>query len=172
MRNGEKENHVQPHVVYLALTSAVKVGVTRGVQVPTRWIDQGAWQVIRLAETPYRQLAGQIEVALKNHVTDKTNWRNMLKDDRAEGVDLLAEKQRLNAVLPEDLQQYLSTNDEILSLQYPVEAYPEKIKSIGFDKQEDIRGVLQGIRGQYLFFEGGQVLNIRKHTGYQVELSF
>lgn len=167
----EEENHVQPHVVYLALTSAVKVGVTRSVQVPTRWIDQGAWQVIHLAETPYRQLAGEIEVSLKEHVTDKTNWRKMLTDVRNEEVDLLEEKDRLAEELSPILQEYISDKEDILTLNYPMETYPEKIKSIGFDKFPDIQGVLQGIRGQYLYFENGQVLNMRKHTGYQVELN-
>lgn len=168
----EQENHVKPHVVYLALTNVVKVGVTRQKQVPTRWIDQGAWKVIRLAEPPYRQLAGQIEVALKSHVTDKTNWRKMLTGIQAEEIDLLAEKERLHAVLEPDLQAHISPNDEVLTLDYPVETYPQKVKSVGFDKQPDIGGVLQGIRGQYLFFEDGVVLNLRKHTSYQVELSF
>ena len=66
----ENDNHNKPHIVYLALTSGVKVGVTRQDQAPIRWIDQGAWKSIILAETPYRQLAGSLEVYLKNHLTD------------------------------------------------------------------------------------------------------
>jgi len=85
----EQEKHVQPHFVYLALTSALKVGVTRVANVPGRWVDQGAWKVIRFAETPYRQLAGQIEVFLKEHLTDKTDWRKMLKDERNEEIDMV-----------------------------------------------------------------------------------
>jgi hypothetical protein len=167
----EEENHVQPHVVYLALTDAVKVGVTRATQVPTRWIDQGAWKTIRLAEVPYRQLAGEIEVALKGYVTDRTNWRSMLRDIRIEGKDLLSEKNRLILELPAALQSYRSEQDDIWELSYPVLAYGEKVSSLNFDKTPEISGKLMGIRGQYLLLEGGKVLNLRKHTGYHIELS-
>lgn len=165
-------HHVKPHVVYLALTSAVKVGITRVTNTPNRWINQGAWQVIRLAEVPYRQLSGQIEVALKEHLTDKTPWQSMLKDIRAEGVDLLQEKQRIAALLPEELQQYISANDEIHTFDYPVEEAPEKVKSLNFDKVDEIKGTLKGVRGQYLIFDEGRVFNVRRHTGYLASISF
>jgi len=42
----EKKVQLQPHIVYLANSSNVKVGVTRKTQVPTRWIDQGALKVL------------------------------------------------------------------------------------------------------------------------------
>ncbi len=166
----EQEHHVQPHVVYLALSSAVKVGVTRETQVPTRWIDQGATQAIVLAEVPYRQLAGQIEVALKDHYTDKTSWQKMLKNDLATDVDLAAEKARAAEYLPADLQLYLVEEDDIAELVYPVQAYPPKVKSVTFDKVDRIEGTLQGIKGQYLIFDDHRVFNVRRHTGYLVEL--
>lgn len=168
----EEKHHVKPHVVYLALSSGVKVGVTRGDQVPTRWIDQGASQAIRLAETPHRQLAGAIEVALKAHMSDKTNWQRMLKNQVAENVDLLEEKTKAKFLLETDLQQYISDKDDIFTFNYPVTSYPPKVKSIGFDKLPEIGGKLKGIKGQYLIFEDNRVLNIRKHSGYFVELSF
>jgi len=74
----EKRVQLQPHIVYLANSSNVKVGVTRKAQVPTRWIDQGAHEAIEIVEVPNRYLAGITEVALKDHVGDKTNWRKML----------------------------------------------------------------------------------------------
>jgi hypothetical protein len=49
--------------------------------------------------------------------------------------------------------------------------FPEKVKSVGFDKVPTIQGKLMGIKGQYLIFDGGLVLNIRKHTGYYVEIN-
>jgi hypothetical protein len=167
----EKAHHVQPHYVYLALSSDVKVGVTRNIQVPTRWIDQGASQAIILAETPYRQLAGEIEVALKNYLPDKTNWQRMLKNEVAQGVDL-AERKRLAAgFLPEHLQQYVATSDAITSIVYPVLRYPQKVKSLSLEKQPEINGVLAGIKGQYLIFEDGSVTNIRNQSGYVIELN-
>ena len=166
----EKEHHVQPHIVYLALTSGVKVGVTRATQVPTRWIDQGAWQAIRLAEVPYRQLAGEIEVALKEYFTDKTPWQRMLKGERADDVDLLEEKQHAEEYLPFSLRDYYSENDEVTEISYPVQAWPDKVKSLNLDKTPDIAGTLLGIRGQYLILDDNRVFNVRRHTSYFVEL--
>lgn len=166
----EQAKHNQPHIVYLALTSGIKVGVTRNVNIPSRWIDQGAWKVIRFAEVPYRRIAGEIEVFIKDYVTDKTDWRKMLKDERDNEVDLLAEKNRLLDVLPEGLGQYYSEDDSIVELHYPVPHYPAKVNSLTFDKEAHVQGKLVGIRGQYLIFDGGHVLNLRRHSGYWVAL--
>lgn len=167
----EQIHHVQPHVVYLAVASGLKVGVTREQQVPTRWIDQGAWKAIRLAETPHRRLAGEIEVALKNHISDKTHWQKMLKNVLATDLDLLEEKARMTELIPEALRVHASENDEIVEIEYPVQQFPTKVKSINFDKQDTLAGTLQGIKGQYLLFDEGRVINLRKHTGYRVQLS-
>ena len=166
----EKRNHVQPHMVYLALTSAVKVGVTRKESLVSRWIDQGAWKTMVLAEVPNRYLAGCLEVALKEFMTDKTNWRKMLKNEMNFEFDLPSFKKQISDQVPAELQQYLSMDEQLLEIKYPVVAYPEKVASLNFDKTPIISGILKGIRGQYLFFEGGKVLNIRKFTGYEVEL--
>jgi hypothetical protein len=166
----EQNHHNVPHIVYLAASDTVKVGVTRSAQIPTRWIDQGAASAIILAETPNRYEAGLLEVALKSFFTDKTNWQRMLKNDIDHSIDLLEEKWTLHDQLPADLQQYFSEKDEVIELRYPVVEFPLKVTSLSLDKSPEIRGVLQGIKGQYLLFEGGQVINIRKHTGYEIEL--
>ena len=80
----EMAHHMQPHIVYLSKTAGIKVGVTRETQIPYRWIDQGAVEALILAKTPYRQAAGLIEVALKKHISDKTNWRKMLQNNLSE----------------------------------------------------------------------------------------
>jgi len=166
----ERKHHLQEHYVYLALSSGLKVGVTRSTQVPTRWIDQGASQAILFAKVPNRYLAGCIEVELKNHVSDRTNWQRMLKNDVVE-ADLLQKKGELLETLPEGLRQYVISEDEdVTTIHFPMNDYPQKIKSIGFDKTPEIEGVLKGIKGQYLYFEEGRVLNIRKHTGYFVTI--
>ncbi|MDX2248041.1 MAG: DUF2797 domain-containing protein [Bacteroidia bacterium] len=167
----ELAHHVQPHVVYLAVASGIKVGVTRRDQVPVRWMDQGAWKAVRLAETPNRYTAGLIEVALKDHISDKTHWQKMLKNELATDVDVLGEKARVQTLIPADLQQYLSDDDEITEINYPAVVFPSKIKSISLDKTSLLEGKLVGIKGQYLIFENGEVLNVRKHTGYFVELN-
>ena len=166
----EEKHHNQPHIVYLAASSAVKVGITRMQQVPTRWIDQGASAAIILAETPNRYEAGRLEVALKDFFTDKTNWRKMLTNDVDDTIDLVEEKWALEEHLPSDILNLFSENDEVIELNFPVIDFPEKVKSLSFDKTPEILGKLMGIKGQYLLFEDGQVLNIRRHTGYYVEV--
>jgi len=165
-----KDNCLRDHFVYLANSSGVKVGITRGTQVPTRWIDQGASQALPIFRVSNRLLSGRIEVALKAFFTDKTNWRKMLRNEVDEEINLEDEKWSLEEHLPVDILELFSENDDIVELNYPVLEFPEKVKSVSFDKTPSISGKLMGIKGQYLLFEGGEVLNIRKHTGYYIEL--
>ena len=165
-----KHHCLQDHFVYLAISSGVKVGVTRSTQIPTRWMDQGAWQAIKLAKTPNRYIAGLIEVLLKEHISDRTQWQRMLKNQLVEGVNLLEKKKKMLAHLSDELRQYEYDDNDITEITYPVEEYPEKVKSISFDKLNEIEGRLWGIKGQYLMFDDGTVLNIRKHNGYKVSL--
>lgn len=165
-----KENCLSDQVVYLSLTSGMKVGVTRSSQVPTRWIDQGAIRAIELARTPNRYLAGMMEVALKEHIADKTNWRKMLSDSDPGEADLVKEKHRLSALLPEDLASYITGEDKLVELVYPVVKYPEKILSLNFDSNPVVSGILNGIKGQYLLFDQNRVINMRKFGGYQIRL--
>ncbi len=166
----EQKHHNQPHIVYMAATDKVKVGVTRDTQVPTRWIDQGANKAIILAETPNRYLAGLTEVALKSFYSDKTNWRSMLKNLQDHNIDLEDEKWKCHDLLPSDLQQYFVENDDVIELNYPVNHYPEKITSLNLEKQESISGVLTGIKGQYLMFDEQYVFNVRRHTSFEIEM--
>jgi hypothetical protein len=158
------------HYVYLSVTSNVKVGVTRHTQIPTRWIDQGAEYAIILAKTPYRQLAGLIEVELKNYLNDKTNWRKMLIGKVENPPDLLQLKDEYANYLPTEYQEFISDDDSITEIEYPVAEYPIKVKSLSLDKTPEIEAVLKGIKGQYLLFQNGLVFNIRKHNGYKVLL--
>ena len=165
------EKHcLQNHFVYLAISSGVKVGVTRSEQIPTRWIDQGAWKAIKFSKTPNRYLAGLIEVALKEHISDRTHWQRMLKNQLIENVNLLDEKKKMINHLSDELKIYVSKENQITEIKYPVKKYPEKVKSLSFDKMHEIKGKLSGIKGQYLIFDNGEVLNIRKHNGYEVTL--
>ncbi len=156
------------HYVYLSLTSGVKVGVTRHHQIPTRWIDQGASFAINVAKTPNRHIAGVIEKFLKQHIADKTNWRNMLKEKLKEDVDLIDEKKRIVSLLHPELQRYAVKENQITEILYPGDYVPEKVASVTFDKEKTIEGRLMRIKGQYLIFEDDTVLNIRKHAGYHV----
>ena len=163
-----KKHCLSDQVVYLSLTSGIKVGVTRGSQVPTRWIDQGAIRALVFAQTPNRYSAGLLEVALKEYLADKTNWRKMLAGSDPGKVDLLREKRRLIPLVPAELSLYISEDIEQVELKYPVLEYPGKIKSLNFDKNALISGVLKGIKGQYLMLDQNRVINIRKFGGYQI----
>jgi hypothetical protein len=158
------------HIVYIAGSSDIKVGVTRQNQIPTRWIDQGASYAIKLARTPNRYLAGLIEVSLKDIFRDKTNWRYMLMNRIPENISLVNEKSKAKSSLPEALKQYVVDDDEIFNFIYPVEIYPSRVKSVSLDTSSDFTGEFAGIKGQYLIFKDGNVLNIRKHAGYLVRL--
>lgn len=165
----EKKMQLQPHIVYLANSSNVKVGVTRKNQVPTRWIDQGAHEAIEIVETPNRYLAGITEVALKAHVSDKTNWRKMLANDVLD-LDLVAIRDSLKAYIPDEAKPYFIATNTETNIQFPVLQYPQTIKSLNLEKVPEYEGVLQGIKGQYLLFEDGTVFNVRGSEGYVVEL--
>ena len=161
---------LQDHFVYLALSSDIKVGVTRSSQIPTRWIDQGAISAIKIAKTSNRYLSGLIEVALKKYVPDKTNWRLMLTNKLSSFQQLESTFNFIISVFPDDLKEYLIKNETTTTIQYPVSQYPNNVKSIDLDKEKIINGILKGIKGQYLIFDNGIVINVRKYTGYLVNI--
>lgn len=172
-RNLEYETKVQiqPHIVYLALSSEIKVGVTRKTQIPTRWIDQGAEKAISIVEVPNRYLAGITEVALKNTFADKTNWRKMLTNEII-FEDLSQTRRTLENLLPGEVREFYRADvEDLYELEYPVLHYPKKINSLNLDKQVSYNGKLIGIKGQYLIFEDGMVFNIRAYEGYKVCLN-
>ena len=167
----------QDHFVYLANSSGLKVGITRHTQVPTRWIDQGATQALPIFKIKTRLQSGQVEMAMKKHVSDKTDWRKMLKG-LAEPKNLLEERDRLIQAADSELNAIQAANKEgdiellkdiePVEIKYPVLEYPTKVSSFNFDKTPEIEGVLMGIKGQYLIFDTG-VLNIRKFTSYRIQ---
>jgi len=166
----EQKVQLQPHVVYLAVASEIKVGVTRKTQVPTRWIDQGASQAIAVVEVPNRYLAGITEVALKSHYTDKTNWRKMLQNPTAV-FDLITEKVKIEELIPAEAREYFyAQKNDLFELNYPVLNYPAKVASLNLDKTPSFQGKLVGIKGQYLIFEDGTVFNVRGSEGYVVTI--
>ena len=165
----EESIQLAPHIVYLAYTGEVKVGVTRESQIPTRWIDQGATFALTIAKTDNRYEAGMIEVAMKEHLADKTNWRKMLEDDFEDDLDLAGFREKIKDYFPEDFKNFYSSENEMVRLDFPYEA-PEKISTISLDKSPEFEGVLRGIKGQYLSFEGGTFFNVRAHEGFVVEL--
>lgn len=166
----EQKVQLQPHIVYLANSSHVKVGVTRKSQLPTRWIDQGAHEAIVVAETENRYQAGCIEVALKEHISDKTNWRTMLKNEVVD-EDLKAIKAQLANYIPKEFKAFVVAEADEVNIAFPVRAYPTTLKSLKLESTPTITGKLLGIKGQYLLFDGGGVFNVRSHEGYVVRIS-
>tara|TARA_B110000503_G_scaffold122541_1_gene187221 strand:+ start:809 stop:1621 length:813 start_codon:yes stop_codon:yes gene_type:complete len=166
----EERNHNQPHVVYLAISSGIKVGVTRETQVPYRWIDQGASRAVKIAITENRCQAGMIEVALKEFASDKTPWQRMLKNEVGTEIDIIETKDLLIDKLDDEWMELVSDDDEVTELEYPAMRFPQKVKSHNLDKEPTLKGKLEAIKGQYLIFEGGVVINIRKYGGYFVEV--
>ncbi|MFA5329905.1 MAG: DUF2797 domain-containing protein [Prolixibacteraceae bacterium] len=166
-----RQHDLIDHFVYLAVSGELKVGVTRNHQVPTRWIDQGASEAIILAKTPNRHIAGVIEVFLKNYFSDKTNWRSMLQNKILQEYVLPDEKEKAYELLPAELQQYVHADNKIWKMNYPVSDFQDKIASVTFDKEPVISGILSGIKGQYLIFSDNRVLNVRKHSGYFLEIN-
>ncbi|MBI2380995.1 MAG: DUF2797 domain-containing protein [Gammaproteobacteria bacterium] len=164
-----------PHIIYLANSSGLKVGITRESQVPTRWLDQGAQQALAILRVQTRFQSGLVEVAFKDFVADKTAWQAMLKG-RAPELDLRAQRDALLDKVAASLEaintRFGATVVERLDetpveIDYPVTNYPVKISSLDFDKTPELGGILLGIKGQYLIFDTG-VINIRKFGGYHI----
>lgn len=159
-----REHCDRPHTVYLANSSGLKVGITRGLDPIPRWIDQGAYQGLAIRTVENRLESGRLEVMLKEHVNDKTNWRAMLRGD-PEAVDLPAARERL---LSDGLPGIPVSQAEVVTLTYPVNQYPDKVRSHNFTKVAKLEGTLHGIKGQYLMV-GEHVINVRSNAGYHVQ---
>jgi hypothetical protein len=169
----------QSHIVYLANSSGIKVGITRQTQIPTRWIDQGAVLALPIFKVQSRHISGLVEIAIAKHVSDKTSWQQMLKS-KAEPIDLVAKRDELIAVCKAELDEItrrfgpkaieLLGDEPVVDIHFPVDSYPVKVKSFNLDKDAQVSGMLQGIKGQYLLLDTG-VINIRKFAGYEVEFA-
>ena len=166
----------KPHYVYLANSSSLKVGITRATQIPTRWLDQGAVQALPIFKVHSRMQAGLVEVVFKTRVADRTNWRKMLKGSPAH-EDMEVKRDELLDVLADELNNVPGADgksapvlleEKARAFEYPVVRYPKIVKSLNFDLQATVEGVLEGVKGQYLMLDTG-VLNIRKFAGYHVE---
>ncbi|HJN37312.1 MAG TPA: DUF2797 domain-containing protein [Gammaproteobacteria bacterium] len=173
-----KDHCMQPHYIYLANSTGLKVGITRAHNLPQRWLDQGAIQAIPIIKVNSRLQSGLIEVAIAKHIADKTNWRQLIRED-SPSMDLIARARELLDQAKEDISTVVERFpddveflplDKVDEFKYPVDSYPDKIKSLGLDKSPMISGKLLGIKGQYLLFSQG-AFNVRKHTGYWVDMS-
>ena len=169
---------MQDHYVYIANSSGLKVGITRGTQLPTRWIDQGALQAVAMFRVKNRYFSGLLEATIKKFVSDRTDWRKMLKggerlDDFRQKADSIVEQAKADVEIlkaADGILQWEVLDEPVIEIHYPVERYPEKVSSLNFDKTPRVSGILHGIKGQYLILDSG-VINIRKFSGYEVALN-
>ncbi len=190
-----KKNCFISHTVYLSQTSNLKVGITRSYQEKNRWMDQGASWALPLGYVSERLYAGVVELALKKKYADKTVWSRMLfsdspsSDSRKEASSessseasshegsshLLEEKEKAYAMLQKEnlgeIDFKLEESPLVYEFRYPILALPEAKKSYNLEKEPFIEDYLIGIKGQYLLFPSG-VLNLRKYSGYEVEINF
>lgn len=170
---------MQPHYVYLANSSGIKVGITRQNQIPTRWIDQGAMQALPILKTQSRHISGLAEVAIAKHISDKTSWQKMLKNN-VEAIDLTVQRDVLLNICRPELTEItrrfgaraveMLPDECAVDIHYPVEHYPVKVKSFNLDTTPEVSGILEGIKGQYLLLNTG-VINLRKYSGYELIFS-
>lgn len=170
---------MQTHYVYLANSSGIKVGITRQNQIPTRWLDQGAAQALPIFKVQSRHVSGLVEVVIAKHISDKTSWQQMLKNN-VEPIDLAAKRDELKETLKTELAditqrfgaqaiEYLA-HEQAVDIHYPVNRYPDKVKSFNLDTNPEVSGILEGIKGQYLLLDTG-VINLRKYSGYEIVFS-
>ena len=168
-----------PHLVYLSYSSHVKVGLTRKGNEKTRWIDQGAVAGLPILELRNRRAAGKIESMMKNWFSDRTSWQKMLKEEAPNISALLTARHealaKLDSMGLESLHREAEGELKILSdeeptqINFPVQVYPEKVRSVDLKKVGSIADRLVGIKGQYLIFENA-VMNLRKYQGFQVKI--
>ncbi|MED7820091.1 MULTISPECIES: DUF2797 domain-containing protein [unclassified Francisella] len=177
--NWGEEHCMKTHIVYLANTGDTKVGITKLKNIPSRWIDQGASQAIPIFAVESRLISGLVEVAIKDHISDKTNWRKMLQGNPDNSVDFVTLRDNLIQKSTDKISQIKAKYGEnsvepvegnIQDISYPILEYPTKIKSFNLDKDPIIDAKLMGIKGQYLIFDTG-VINIRKFSGYKCNIS-
>lgn len=170
---------MQPHYVYLANSSGIKVGITRENQIPIRWIDQGAVQALPIFKVQSRYVSGLVEVVIAKHISDKTSWQQMLKNN-VEELDLAAKRDELMETCKTELTDITQRfgvqaieclpNEQAVDIYYPVNRYPDKVKSFNLDTNPEVSGILEGIKGQYLLLDTG-VINLRKYSGYEIKFS-
>jgi len=72
--------------------------------------------------------------------------------------------------IPQEAQEFIVTDAVETHIHFPVLQYPAKVKSVNLAKTPMHAGKLTGIKGQYLLFEDGSVMNVRSHEGLVVNL--
>lgn len=167
-----KKHCFKPHILYLANTSGLKVGITKENPYTKRWVDQGAVSAIPVLEVNSRLDAGLLEIEFAKYIADKTSWQKMISGSPPD-LDLIQKRAELLSLidLEKTIVKYkLFDNPDIYNIDYPILEYPSKKVSLKPDPNNPIEGRLIGIKGQYLLFPFGAI-NIRSQEGCRVSLS-
>lgn len=163
---------MQPHLVYLANSSGIKVGITRAGRSIGRWLDQGAIQGLVILEADSRRAAGIVEAEIARVLPDRTDWRRMLRAD-VPPLDLPLAWQRLRAAgegLGDGIRPVASAGaGDMTVLSYPISATSPPERTLRLD-EGSIRANLKGMKGQYLLL-GNDAFNVRAHAGYRVRVN-
>lgn len=172
-----RANCMVEHVVYLAHSSDVKVGITRRDQVRVRWSDQGAVAALPVALAQTRRAAGHLEAAAKRLLPDRTDWRRMVAADPP-AADLVARAAELRLRLQGELAAVMAaahgdqlrwTSDlPMWRARYPrMPATAVPVHAIDLAESVAFEGRLLAIKGQYLLLDCG-AFNVRRHAGFVV----
>ncbi len=170
---------MQPHSVYLAVSSGPKVGLTRRGRELRRWVDQGASAAMVIAHTPSRRAAGVVEAQCRRFVSDRTDWRKLVSGT-TQSVDLADLARILRREIPE-LSALQASNVEPAELaasvwltdtspsilRYPVTAFSPAERLVVNAEHVELRDNLQGAVGQFLLFSRG-AFNVAEHRGIGV----
>ena len=168
-----QDNCLQPHFVYLANSSNLKVGITRERKLLERWGDQGAIAGIPFAKVPERKIAGLLEVLVAKGLSDKTDWRALITK-AGDKIDFLPHLEAIRQLVSgTEFEQYLLSPKECQEryqeFLYPVRNYLAKAKLHDLEKEPKSTATLEGVRGQYLIFSD-RAINMRKYQGYEISL--
>ena len=109
---------------------------------------------------------GNYHIGFYSMLKRALNSKNLTYED----IDMIKTKKEISNLVPREYQQYLNNDNKIISFNYPMLKAPEKIKSINLEKTPHFNGELTGIKGQYLIFNNEHVINVRKYTGYVLDL--
>ena len=94
----------------------------------------------------------------------------MLKPVDRRPNELIEMKEECFELLSPGYEPFFSDDDTVTSIYYPIEKFPSTINSLKLEKVPLGEGVIAGIKGQYIIFEDGRVLNVRSHEGCRVTI--
>lgn len=166
------------HIVYLAATDRIKVGISRESRARCRWAEQGASHAIPIARAPNRKAAGIIEKALGEEWPQRHRHQWYLPMDNA--VERLIDDALATDLIPEKLWPCYLWDDadreavrdaivDVPSITAP--SLNERLTSnqYALSAGETREGRVLGIRGEIIATDSF-VVNLNEHSGHPVTI--